>query len=75
MWHFTALSRMSRETNGYFFVLRHAPVSMSWQRSPLPLPFEAKSQLASPSPKVLQGNAGHLSSALPKKNIAGAMTF
>ena len=36
----------------FFFVLRHAPISTSWRRSPLPLPFEAKSQLASPPTEV-----------------------
>ena len=32
----------------FFSYLRHALISTSWRRSPLPLPFEATNQLASP---------------------------
>ena len=60
----------------FFFVLRHAPISTSWRRSPLPLPFEAKSQLASPPTEgTVQQCRTFWQGFSPKKNIAARLLF
>ena len=65
IWHFTALSRMSRETDGYDFVQ-----FIFFRTSARPFPAGGF------PPKVLQGNAGHLGKVSPRRKIiARAITF